>query len=835
MHFTNNKGEVYTIAIQDAYDHYKQGISGSISNLANEILTYGVTTDRSTYLHKSIKTYQMENSSNLNEVDKNHEIIDNNVNFNDIKNIFQLNKYYTFINKSNNVNDKLNIKISKNSNYNIQYAFYRSNGVFFQNDSYYVNNNTEFIELNLGAGKIVTISLQEKVETYVINNILYSINLGFNSNYTQKIYIVNHPTYNTLEKSEFFDYDNNLHSSELIQNKYIAYNKYYTIFNLKNELDINIKLDNSNYKYHFYHLTLENNNINSINDNNEFNLKIKENEIFIFKVTQFHTELTHEEVNKLSISGFRKMEKLEVKNDGVQLLPFISEDILDFDKFKLIDNENSIIDKWGLNNNEYNFETNKAMGKVIALLFKDYYKHLINVRFPFYEKEINNETTISYFEYDTSGDLILHENIKDLKSKYVILYQYINQVSDSINKKTLKLSNSHKSQEINFYSSLNYNSLKNNKKIYIKKIRLETSNNDFISSNTLNSWQLARFYVWVNNENMMIENKNKINSTGYKNKYATNLIDHQKHNSNLLERNSINNISSIKNNNEVEYIWNNTTYKITFPDMYAGLEDIVLYMNYIFKKNNHYLVDKLDNIIYPIELEFNSDKTKIYIFINYIPTSATDSLYPANKNKHFTFPTTGFYSILKMIPFTNFYKYIGVSKNYETITKDCKYIQEDNKIRDISTSNVEIENTNFYNPISENISNITEHVYQSGIGEKLDDGKQYWEVILKNKVLYNDFQNITILSNKENNIYNTSLLFYDEFGNKVENYSIDFNEYENKEENHEIFLLKGPNFDSYSDNKKYPDYDNKPTDFALNHLSSSKIIKTKNAFNINMN
>ena len=99
----------------------------------------------------------------------------------------------------------------------------------------------------------------------------------------------------------------------------------------------------------------------------------------------------------------------------------------------------------------------------------------------------------------------------------------------------------------------------------------------------------------------------------------------------------------------------------------------------------------------------------------------------------------------------------------------------------------------------------------------------------------NDFQNITILSNKENNIYNTSLLFYDEFGNKVENYSIDFNEYENKEENHEIFLLKGPNFDSYSDNKKYPDYDNKPTDFALNHLSSSKIIKTKNAFNINMN
>jgi hypothetical protein len=139
--------------------------------------------------------------------------------------------------------------------------------------------------------------------------------------------------------------------------------------------------------------------------------------------------------------------------------------------------------------------------------------------------------------------------------------------------------------------------------------------------------------------------------------------------------------------------------------------------------------------------------------------------------------------------------------------------------------------------------------YISGINEVLDNEKQYLEIKLEKPIVYNNIQHIFIESglNKNNdttyvtgNINTTSLLFYDSNNNQIENYTIDFSKVEFKDsvnsvENVDnIYLLKGPAYESYSKNVYDPEYANKPTTFATNYITSDKIAKFEKANNINM-
>ena len=142
--------------------------------------------------------------------------------------------------------------------------------------------------------------------------------------------------------------------------------------------------------------------------------------------------------------------------------------------------------------------------------------------------------------------------------------------------------------------------------------------------------------------------------------------------------------------------------------------------------------------------------------------------------------------------------------------------------------------------------------------EVLDNEKQYLEIKLEKPIVYNNIQHIFIESGlnindvfkssvnnngtvyMNGNINTTSLLFYDSNNNQIENYTIDFSKVEfkdsvnNVENIDNIYLLKGPAYDSYSENIDDPEYVNKPTTFATNYITSDKIAKFEKANNINM-
>lgn len=152
-------------------------------------------------------------------------------------------------------------------------------------------------------------------------------------------------------------------------------------------------------------------------------------------------------------------------------------------------------------------------------------------------------------------------------------------------------------------------------------------------------------------------------------------------------------------------------------------------------------------------------------------------------------------------------------------------------------------------------TNATIAPYMSGINENLDNGKQYIEINLEKPLLYKNIQQIFIQSglNVENNwltnhyegharknINKTSLLFYDSNNNVIDYYSVDFSKVEYKDPVNNIlnvdniYLLKGPAYDSYTENAFNPKYENKPTTFITNYLTSEKMMKFEKANNINM-
>jgi len=130
---------------------------------------------------------------------------------------------------------------------------------------------------------------------------------------------------------------------------------------------------------------------------------------------------------------------------------------------------------------------------------------------------------------------------------------------------------------------------------------------------------------------------------------------------------SMYNISSVKNNNQVQYIWNGTLHTITFPNMIAEVSDIQAYLFYHFRAQNHYLNHVDGTILYPIEMFVDPAQYAVVVVCNQIPGSPNTTFTSAD-NPHFTFPGTDFIPKLKMIANTTFHKLIGFAHDYETNT-----------------------------------------------------------------------------------------------------------------------------------------------------------------------
>ena len=87
-----------------------------------------------------------------------------------------------------------------------------------------------------------------------------------------------------------------------------------------------------------------------------------------------------------------------------------------------------------------------------------------------------------------------------------------------------------------------------------------------------------------------------------------------------------------------------------------------------------------------------------------------------------------------------------------------------------------------FNSLTANLSNYT---YRSGINELLDDNKQYIEVELETPIHYKDIQYIVLYSNLDDNrysttekmnyIFNTSVVFFDNYNKEIKNFNYDLN------------------------------------------------------------
>lgn len=127
------------------------------------------------------------------------------------------------------------------------------------------------------------------------------------------------------------------------------------------------------------------------------------------------------------------------------------------------------------------------------------------------------------------------------------------------------------------------------------------------------------------------------------------------------------NISQEKNNNTVQYVFQGTTYTITFPNMIAEVSDLQAYMFYVFRTNNHYLNHQNGTILYPVELFIDPAQYAVVISVNTFPASANTD-YVASSNTHYTFSAQNNIPNFMMVANTNFHKLIGFPSDYNNST-----------------------------------------------------------------------------------------------------------------------------------------------------------------------
>jgi len=143
------------------------------------------------------------------------------------------------------------------------------------------------------------------------------------------------------------------------------------------------------------------------------------------------------------------------------------------------------------------------------------------------------------------------------------------------------------------------------------------------------------------------------------------------------------NISAAKQNNKVSYLWNGTTYTITFPDMIAEVSDLQAFMFFKFRESNHYLNDINGNPVYPIELFVDTARYAIVIVVRAIPAAA-NAVYPAAFNTHISFPSIAFVPKLIMVSNNHFHKLIGYASDYDTGTHDAASVPTSTSFSSVS-------------------------------------------------------------------------------------------------------------------------------------------------------
>ena len=81
-----------------------------------------------------------------------------------------------------------------------------------------------------------------------------------------------------------------------------------------------------------------------------------------------------------------------------------------------------------------------------------------------------------------------------------------------------------------------------------------------------------------------------------------NLSNHQIGLASLSLFYSFYNISSKKNNNKFQYIWDGTTYDVELPNLTGEVSDINNYLQFIFRSRNHYMINASGDPVYFVEM-----------------------------------------------------------------------------------------------------------------------------------------------------------------------------------------------------------------------------------------
>ena len=124
-------------------------------------------------------------------------------------------------------------------------------------------------------------------------------------------------------------------------------------------------------------------------------------------------------------------------------------------------------------------------------------------------------------------------------------------------------------------------------------------------------------------------------------------------------------ISQKKNNNKFQYICDGTTYDVTIPDLIASIETINNAFQFTMRTNNHYEVNADGDSVYFMEFIADATRNSVTIITKKVPTSSTTT-NPSGSNSHFTYPSSEFMPVVKMISSNNFHKIIGYENTFQS-------------------------------------------------------------------------------------------------------------------------------------------------------------------------
>ena len=794
MHFMNNKRQVLSDVGSYLLNHTNNPLTNpnniTMGQLANAIQNNTLFTDKNEYIHNVSKYINFDYT-------KDNDILIYN-NSSNTENIFdselQFNKFYAFINKnSNNISGDFYIEIKKNSNYLYKHALFylgpnsNNNNIIqlLDNPTTYITENENIIKAKLiDKYYILVLNIEEKVESTQPNSNFLNINYYHSyDNNIKNMYFISTPTFNYLKPF-------NSKRTETIQ--VIKTNNFKTTTH-------NGTYENTNDNYVFDPISAssgKNNNVLNINfDSTKNNVIMPSNNlqgVTTFQYYNIHSIVYEPDVN--------------VVGNDINLNITFNIDNSKYDyKFyhvKIDETRETIFSKI-LENKPFNFDYDYQFNKLVELTGV---KEVTDSKL-----ELNNETIFTIkpkelfaFRIIEKTETLSPNDIENLSNAFTnfTMLPYIN------NNKEYR---AYLSNIMDFFDFINY--YKNLSTIVTNEINeslITSYANTFVDYYKYVSG--ARFVYYFNfdyenpvisyyawNDSQQLEKFENVTKTNEDDKLNAKYVLVYEYNSNVNETN---------NTIEFKHNFTNTTSVVEKINVMNKTE----YNNNELKSGNIY--------IKKLRLQTNEDK---FILIHDLKSWALKRLHVWVDNVNIINTTAG-------------------HSTNSTANKD----DADNS--DINAFAGKFGNANI---LLENVYDYSENIFKSGIAEVLDNGKQYIEITFNESILYNKIQNITLLTSifdpvtaphlqKFNNdafydnIYNTSLMFFDNNLNEVKDYKINFFDTEDLFKNHTIFLLKGMDYNSYTENKTDPIYKDKPNTFSTKYITRDQIMDIKDAHKINL-